>query len=337
MTDRISLRQLDYFVVAAQIGTITGAAQRLYVSQSAVSLGIGELERQLGVQLLFRSKARGLALTEAGRLFLPEARALLARTDELQAGMRDLGQSPAGRLVVGCLTALAPFLLPSLLEEFETAFPEVALDFIEGSPAELQRSLLIGRCELALLYGLDIQPGVGQDVLYLASPHVLLPPAHPLAASANVRLADLAGHHMISLDLPPNPSYFSGLLAGAGVVPAVRHRTASFETVRSLVARGVGYSLLVQRPAADVSYEGRRVAVRRIRDAVVPLPVVLALPSGARPTRRAAAFAAHCRTVVARHPELTGGTGATVRTGTVTGRQCPMPSPPSTGMTAPVM
>lgn len=310
MTERISLRQLDYFVVSADIGTITGAAQKLYVSQSAVSLGIGELERQLGVQLLFRSKARGLALTEAGRLLLPEARALLARTEELQADMRDLGQSRAGRLVVGCLTSLAPFLLPTLLEEFGTAFPEVALDFVEGTPAELQQSLLVGRCELALLYGLDIQSGICQDVLYVTFPHVLLPPAHPLAASDTVRLADLAGYDMIALDPPPGLRYFSELLADAGVVPAIRHRTASYETVCSLVARGIGYSLLAQRPTADVSYGGRRLAVRRIRDAVVPLQVVLALPSGARPTRRAAAFAAHCHAVLARHPQLVGGAGA---------------------------
>ncbi len=64
----MSLRQLDYFVIAAEIGTMTGAAQRLHVSQSAVSLGIAELERQLGVQLLLRCKAKGLTLTEAGRL-----------------------------------------------------------------------------------------------------------------------------------------------------------------------------------------------------------------------------------------------------------------------------
>ncbi len=94
----MSLRQLDYFVIAAEIGTMTGAAQRLHVSQSAVSLGIAELERQLGVQLLLRCKAKGLTLTEAGRLLLPGARALLARAEKLQTGMREIGRTPAGRL-----------------------------------------------------------------------------------------------------------------------------------------------------------------------------------------------------------------------------------------------
>lgn len=300
MTDRISLRQLDYFVIAAETGTMTEAAQRLFVSQSAVSLGIAELERQLRVQLLFRAKGRGLTLTQAGRRLLPEARALLARTEELQAGMRDLGQSPAGRLTVGCFSTLAPFLLPPLLEEFQAAFPEVVVDFVEGSLVELQRLLLEGRCELALLYGVDLEPTIHQELLYLTRPHVLLPSGHRLADAETVRLADLADHEMIVLDVPPSLRYFTEVLAGAGVTPTVRHRTENFETVRSLVARGFGYSLLIQHPSVDVSYEGRRLEVRRISDEVVPLPVVLARPVGAEPTRRAAAFAAFCHAAVPR-------------------------------------
>ncbi|MET7619227.1 LysR family transcriptional regulator [Streptomyces sp. NPDC005408] len=305
MTDRMSLRQLDYFVVAAEVGTMSGAAKVLYVSQSAVSIGIAELEHQLGVQLLLRSKPKGLTLTEAGRKLLPEARALLARTEELQAGMRDVGQTPAGRLVVGCFMTIAPFLLPRLLEDFQAAYPEVTLDFLEGSLVDLQQLLLEGRCELAVLYGVDIQPGIDFDVLYATQPHVLLSSAHPLAEAEAVRLADLAGHDMIMLDVPPSLRYFTEVLSTAGVTPAIRHRTRSFEMVRSLVARNVGYSLLIQHPALDVSYEGRPLEIRRIHDPVVPLPVVLARPSGAQPTRRAAAFASFLHETVARYPELT--------------------------------
>lgn len=302
MPERISLRQLDYFVAAAEAGTMTGAAQRLYVSQSAVSAGIGELEHQLGVQLLIRAKAKGLTLTTAGHLFLPQARDLLARSEELQAGMQEVGQTPAGRLVIGCFTTLAPFLLPRMLEEFAVAHPGVSLEFAEGSLTVLQHLLREGRCELALLYGVDIEAGIAFETLYSTEPHVLLPREHPLADREAVRLADLDGHSMIMLDVPPSRRYFSEVLADAGVVPTVRHRTESFEMVRSLVARGAGYSLLIQRPTLDVSYEGLAVQVRPIADGVPPLPVGLAWPSGSHPTRRAAAFAAFCRSAVARPP-----------------------------------
>jgi DNA-binding transcriptional LysR family regulator len=299
MTEWISLRQLDYFVTAAEAGTMTAAAARLHVSQSAVSVGIAELERHLKVRLVIRHKAKGLALTEAGRRLLPGARAVLLSSSELQAGVREVGHVLAGRLVVGCFATIAPFLLPGLLEDFQGAHSEVRLDFVEGSLIELQRLLLDGRCELALLYDQDIQPGIEYEVLYEARPHVVLPPAHPLAAQEAVRLADLAGHDMIMLDVPPSLRYFSEVLAGAGVEPVIRHRTVNFEMVRSLVARGVGYSLLIQRPEVDVSYEGCRLVVRPIRDRIPPIPVVLAWPAGMRPTRRAAAFATFCHASLA--------------------------------------
>jgi DNA-binding transcriptional LysR family regulator len=298
MPDRISLRQLDYFVSAAEAGTMTRAGQRLYVSQSAVSAGISELEQQLGVQLLIRAKAKGLTLTAAGRLLLPEARALLARSEELQASMQDVGQVPAGRLVIGCFTTLAPFLLPRLLEEFPAAYPDVTVEFVEGSLTELQCLLREGRCELALLYGVDIESGISFDSLYVTRPHLLLPREHPLAGRDEVRLAELADYDMIMLDVPPSRRYFHEVLSAAGVAPRVRHHSESFEMVRSLVARGAGYSLLIQRPVLDVSYEGRGLGVSRIAGEIAPLAVGLARLSGGRLTQRAAAFEAFCHSAV---------------------------------------
>ncbi|MBP2327244.1 DNA-binding transcriptional LysR family regulator [Kibdelosporangium banguiense] len=299
MTERISLRQLDYFVAAAETGTMTAAAGHLHVSQSAVSLAIAELERQMGVQLVLRHKAKGLTLTAAGRRLLPEARALLARSDEVRADMLEAGRAPAGRLVIGCFTTIAPFLLPDLLEDFHAAYPEVTLDFVEDSQVVLQELLLEGRCEVAVLYDVDIQPGISHETLYATKPHVLLAPDHPLARRKSVRLADLADHDMIMLDVPPSYRYFSQVLATAGVTPRIRHRTVSFEMVRSLVARGVGYSLLIQHPVVDVSYEGRTVAIRPIRDRLDPMPVVLGWPTGARLTRRATVFARFCHRYLA--------------------------------------
>jgi DNA-binding transcriptional LysR family regulator len=299
MTERLSLRKLDYFVTAAESGTMTAAATRLHVSQSAVSLAIAELERQVGVQLVLRHKAKGLTLTAAGRRLLPEARALLARSDEVRADMLEAGRTPAGRLVLGCFTTIAPFLLPRLLEDFRAVCPEVVLDFVEGSQVELQELLLEGRCELAILYDVDIGPGISHETLYATKPHVLLPPEHPLARRRSVRLADLARHDMIMLDVPPSYRYFSQVLATAGVTPRIRHRTVSFEMVRSLVARGAGYSLLIQRPAVNISYEGRPLVIRPIRDTLDPMPVVLGRPADARPTRRATVFAQFCHRYLA--------------------------------------
>ncbi|MEW2512878.1 LysR family transcriptional regulator [Streptomyces sp. NPDC046870] len=302
MSERISLRQLDYFVAAAEAGTLTGAAELLYVSPSAVSAGIGELEHRVGVQLLLRARAKGLTLTAAGRLFLPQAKALLASSEQLRASVQEVGRRPTGHLVTGCFTTLAPFLVPWLLAEFPFAHPGVTLDFVEGSATTLQRLLRDGRCEVALLYGVDVDDGITFDRLHSVEPHVLLPQHHPLADQDSVRLSDLAGLDMVMLDVPPSRRYFSDLLTRAGIAPVVRHSTSSFEVVRGLVARGAGYSLLIQRPALNVSYEGRAVQVCRIADEVPPLDVGLARLEGAHVTQRAAAFASFCRAGVSRAP-----------------------------------
>jgi DNA-binding transcriptional LysR family regulator len=294
MTERLSLRKLDYFIAAAETGTMTAAAERLHISQSAISAGLAALERQLGVQLLLRTKSKGLTLTYAGQRFLPAAHALLARSDELRLGMAEVGERPAGELRVGCFTTIAPFLLPGLMESFTLMYPEVVVNFLEGSLIELQEYLLEGRCELALLYDTDIQPGVSYDLLHEAQPHVLLSAGDPLVTHDTIGPADLAGRDMIMFDVPPSQRYFRGVLAELGVAPTVRHRSMNFEMVRCLVARGAGYSLLIQRPVTDLSYEGLPLVTRTLDRRVTPVGVVLARPDGAQLTRRASVFAEFC-------------------------------------------
>lgn len=295
MPEPVNLRHLQFFVAAAAAGTMTKTAVDLHVSQSAVSQAIAELERQLDVQLLIRRRARGVALTAAGRHLLAEARTLLARAEDLRAGARDLGQSLSGSLVIGCFQTIAPFIVPRLLEGFEARHPAVHVDYLEGSLSELHELLLDGGCEIALLYDMDLPPGTDREVLYGTRPYVLLPPGHPLCAQPDVALADLAGHDMVMLDFPPSEHQFTTMLAAAEVVPRIRHRSSSFEMVRSLVARGRGFGLLIQRPAFDASYEGLPIACRPIRDPLPDTTVVIASPTGARLSRRAQAFMEYCR------------------------------------------
>ncbi|MCX5435603.1 MULTISPECIES: LysR family transcriptional regulator [unclassified Streptomyces] len=298
----LSLRQLRYFVAAAEMRTISGAAAREHISQSTVALAISELERTLGVQLFLRQQAKGLTITQAGLAVLADARPLLAHADELVSSARHLGGQLSGDLTVGCYTTLAPFLMPGLLQGFAAEHPTVELNFVEGSQVELQERLLDGTCEMALLYELDLQPGVHHETLYRTRPHVLLPHTHPLAGQGAVSLHDLADEPMVLLDYPPSRHYFTQLLASLGVRPTVRHTTSSFETVRSLVARGLGYSLLIQRPPSGISYEGIPLAECAIQEEVPEMPVLLARPTRAKLTRRAQAFADYCRRTLADGP-----------------------------------
>jgi DNA-binding transcriptional LysR family regulator len=291
----LNLRQVQCFVQAVDAGTMTAAAERLQMSQSAVSLAVAGLENALGTQLLIRRRSRGLALTDAGRRLLPQAKELLAHAEDVRADVDSADRALEGRLVVGCFRTAAPFVLPGLLETFRALHPLVQLDFIEGPLPELESALMEGRCEVALVYDLDVSPGITCESLYETEPYALFAPEHPLAQAERVTLADLATHDLVLLDVPPSRPYLEGVFAHAGLTPQVRYIISGYELLRSLVARNLGYALLISRPYGDVSYEGRRLVTRRLAGDLLPIDVSLAWVTGVRRTRRARAFAEHCR------------------------------------------
>ncbi len=302
-TSRFTLRQLEYFVSVADEGTMAAAAEQHHISQSAVSLAISELERALGVQLFVRRKARGTELTGAAREVLPEARRLLEHAAEVQSTARSVGLSVSGDLVLGCYPTLTPFVLPEILRRFPEQHPSVTVRLFEGSVEQMLARLLDGTCELAIMYDLGITADVATTVLYRIRPYVLLAADHRLATDAPISLSELKDEPMIMLDMPPSATMFREVLVSAGVEPRVRFSSASFESVRSLVASGAGYSLLLQRPSPHATYAGPPLVYREIVEDVGTMDVVLAHPRNARLTRRAQALAEFCRTALAgAHP-----------------------------------
>ncbi|WP_182879291.1 MULTISPECIES: LysR substrate-binding domain-containing protein [unclassified Microbispora] len=287
-----TLVQLRYFVTAAELGSMTAASRELMVAQSAISAAIAQVERELGVQLLIRHHARGLSLTRAGERFLVEAREFLAHAAALAQSARGLAGSLTGELAVGCLTTLAPFYLSRLLREFAGRYPGVRVSVAEGELSTMEAALLDGRCEVALVYAIDLALDLDIRPLTQARPYALLPVGHPLAEAEAVSLADLATEPMILLDLPRSRDYFRAIYP---TEPRVRFRTSSYETARALVAGGHGYSILNQRADSDHTYDGGRVACVPISDDVPALDVVLASVRGVRPTARAVAFAETCQ------------------------------------------
>jgi len=292
-----TLVQLRYFAAAARLGSMTAAARELLVSQSAVSTAVSVLEKELGVQLLIRQHARGLALTAAGREFYQELRGFLVHTAELAECAHRAGTEVVGHLTVGCFSTLVPFRIPGLLTAFAAEHPSVQVHVHEGEHAATKRALRSGDCEIALMYGYDLDDDIDREPVDSVPPYVIVAADHPLAQreSRRVRLAELADEPMVLLDLPHTAHYMQSILLESGVRPTVRHRTGGYEAVRSLVAHGLGFALLNQAPAHDMTYSGRSVVALELEDDVVPLEIVLAWPRGARLTRRAQCFAQICR------------------------------------------
>ncbi|GAA4669781.1 MULTISPECIES: LysR substrate-binding domain-containing protein [Amycolatopsis] len=294
-----TLVQLRYFEAAARHLSMTAASRELLVSQSAVSTAIAQLERELGVQLLLRHHARGLSLTTAGQAFHQRVLDFLAHGAELVETARQAGTELVGPLAVGCFTTLAPFRLPGLLAEFEDRHPRVRVQLREGEHSALKAALRSGECEVALLYGYDLDDDIDRVVVDTAPPYVLVSPGHRLATRKKVALADLDGEPMVLLDLPHSREYLQSVLRGAGVEPEIRHRTTGYETVRALVAHGHGFALLNQRPPVESTYAGERAVPLALTDEVASLEIVVAWMRGVRLTRRAQEFVKLCRTLYA--------------------------------------
>jgi DNA-binding transcriptional LysR family regulator len=286
----LSLRQLAHFVAVAEEGTISGAAERLYMSQSALSGSITELERALGADLLVRRRAQGVSITPLGVMILDRAKRLLADAAELAYLARGDGHDLVGPLVVGCFVTLAPTVLPKLLTEFEQLYPRVTLDFAEGSQDHLREALRAGEIDAAVLYDMGPLEDLDRVVLYVAQGYALFGEAHPLVGRDTVTLEELADEPLILFDQPPSTDYAMACFRARGLVPNVRHRTHSHELTRSIVARGRSYALLVQRPPNKLSYEGLPIVEKEVEPPLPACPVILAWPRGRRSSPRVRAL-----------------------------------------------
>lgn len=295
-----TLRQLTYFVAAADGGSVAEAARGLNVSQPSVSSAITKLEALFGVQLLLRHPAQGVSLTSAGQRLLAEARGLLSYAEELGERAQGLGQAIRGRLDIGCFLTMTPLHLPYLVTSFTKAFPEAALQLHEGHQDILLDGLESGRFDLALLFDVGLGDDFRLEPLAAFQPYAVLPEGHPLAKQPKVRLRQLAPEPMVLLDVAPSREYFTSLFHRAGLEPTIRFHSPSFETVRSMVGNGAGYSILVTRAASDLTYDGRRVVALPIADKVEPGRIVLAHARQARLTRLAETFGNHCKDYFAR-------------------------------------
>lgn len=300
-----TLVQLRYFLVAAERGSITEASLELHIAQSAVSSAIHSLEQVLQAQLFIRRRGRGLTLTPTGERLQQQARELLARAWEVEREARGDGETISGPVAVGCFVTLAPYYLPPLFSECTRLYPGIEIDVVEAETDQLVHALAAGRIDFALTYdlGLAAEPELRSKTIGHAPAYVIVAAGHPLAGQGSVELTELSTEPLVLLDLPHSRDYFHSLVAATGTAPDVRYRTQSYETVRSLVARGLGYSVLNQRPATSQTYGGGEVAELQLRDAGPPLEVRITSVDGVNQTARARAVMNLLREIAARPVE----------------------------------
>ena len=251
-TAGIELRHLAALDAVASEGSFRQAAARLGYVQSAISEQIATLERLVGQRLVERSRgAGGVELTEAGRVLLVHARAVLARLQAAQADLRAVEDGSAGPLRLGIYQTVGIRILPRLLQRYALAHPGVRV-LPRESPTDAGLFDLVTSGELELSFAdLPLAEGPFESVELMRDPYVLLVASgSPLAAGGPARLDDVAGLSLIGHWTCRVFPRVEAELRAHGVEPNVVFRSDIVGTVQALVGAGVG-SAIVPRLAVD--------------------------------------------------------------------------------------
>ncbi|SFW82259.1 LysR family transcriptional regulator [Amycolatopsis australiensis] len=241
------LRQLRYFVAVADETSFTRAAAGLHIAQQSLSQQITVLERGLGARLFDRDP-RGTRLTALGKLFLPEARAVLARADQAVATLGRAARGEIGRVSLAFLATTANYLLPPVVRAVRERFPDLDVTTAEAPIAELVDGLRTRRFDLAFTRP-PLVPGLASRTLLTEEVCAVLPADHPLATRTSLTLADLAGEPWV---LTPRATWepwhrsYDADFAAAGFTPRVVQRAATVQGLLGLVAAGVGVTRLTR-------------------------------------------------------------------------------------------
>lgn len=297
----MELRQLRSFVVVAEELNVGRAALRLHLTQPSLSRQIAALEHDLGVELFARIRRR-FVLTAAGETFLADAHDLLRRSDEAVRAAQRTQRGELGTLRLRFVQSATHEALPRLLGTFREAYPEVVLDLATMTTLHQTEALRDGRIDVGLLRpnapapvggragsrgGGGDAPGDGTVVVRLApglesqavsaDPLVAaLPARHRLARRKRVRLAELADEPFVFYSRPSGPAVYDtivGFCLAAGFMPRIEQEAADVQTIVSLVAAGLGVSLLIS-PTPLSNPEA--VVYRELSDDLPPWPLSVA-------------------------------------------------------------
>jgi DNA-binding transcriptional LysR family regulator len=253
----LSLRQIEYACAIGRAGSLSAAAERLHVSQPALSVALAAVEAHLGQPLFLRRPGGPLQPTGFGRAWLAEAETQLSGIARLQAGQ------VVAPLRLGLFEDFAPILLAPLLARAPEALGRPIQITAHGFDA-LQRALGSGEIDAALGWALGL--AAGEDIARL-QPCAILATDHPFAARPALSLADLAGAPLVLSDQDLSIAHVQSLFASRGLALRIAHRCASLDLMRAFAAHGLGIGLSWTQPAPRVSPDGRAFCLCPIHDA----------------------------------------------------------------------
>ncbi len=280
---RYTLKQCEYFLAVARSGGIAQAARHLNISQPAIAQAIDKLENLTGLTLFERRHARGLSLTVQGRTFQRQAEKLIVMARDVAAHVDHIAAGNAGTIRLGCFQSIAPFHGARLVQHYQEDRPGVTLEITELLQGDLVTHLVAGDLDVAILYDLSLDPAMLEwTILSEPKPYILLAADHPLAKYSSLSLRALKEEPYILFDAPDSRDYFYGIFSDLQITPKISFRSTSFESVRSAVGRGLGFSLLTMRHPGAMTYDGGRVSAIEIQEDIPPTKIVMARKAGTK-------------------------------------------------------
>lgn len=295
---RLTLRQIEYFIAAGDTGSITLASERINISQPSISTAISQLEAELGIQLFVRHHAQGLSLTPVGKATLLEAKRLIEQVGSLYAVVSETTELVRGQLNVGCLTTLAPMVLPELAVSFQSGFPKAIVQPFADNHETLLNLLSKAELDVAISYDLQVPAEIDFQPLARLPVHAVVGETHPLAAQSAVTLEELSKLPLILLDLPISAQYFMSLFSGEGLQPRVGFRLSHPDVIRTMVANGYGYTLANVTPRSDYALDGRKVVRVRLAGDHRPMTIGLMTLKTVRSSNLRSAFLNHAASFI---------------------------------------
>jgi LysR family hydrogen peroxide-inducible transcriptional activator len=286
----MNLRDLQYLVALAETRHFGRAAARCHVSQPTLSAQLKKLEAFLGAPLIER-RPRRVALTPAGEAVVARARRILQDAEDIRAIARASQDPLAGPLKVGLIPTLGPYLLPRVAPRIARALPKLQLVLHEYQTGPLIERVLQGELDLAILALPAETKGLVTRSLFAEAFLVAMPERHRLAARRRLRPADLAGETLLLLEeghCLRDQALEVCERAGAG---EQAFRATSLETLRQMVAAGLGITLLPRLAAEGPFASARGLAVRPFSP---PSPSRVIGAAWRRSTTRGEAIAAVC-------------------------------------------
>lgn len=300
----ITLRQLEAFVAVVETRNFTRAAQRLHVAQSAISLMVRELERQLGVRLFDRT-TRHVELTNPGREFSSHAGKLIADLEHAVRHTHELVEGKRGRIAVAAPPFLATVLLPKVIADFRRKFSGVRIVLIDARTDHMIAHIKSGEADIAIgTFGAN-EEDVTRTLLTRDELMLFLPRRHPMAAMRHPSWSDLADLPLIALT---RESALRSLVedgyAAARVAFAPSFEVAQITTALALVEAGLGVSALPAYALAAVA--PRRIAARTLRAPMMSRNVEVISQRGRTPPPATSDFMSrlrhHIRAMMPRRP-----------------------------------